>query len=148
MTQQQKDMYMVANSKNFSKTMLPLVQKKLDSIPDDREILLQTVEYRNPITILILSIFFGALGVDRFLLKDVNMGVAKLLTRLAPFISYTVMYSIGLFEDIANINVLIPTILISLIEIANTVLTIIDWCVIKNKTYLYNYNLLMQFEIN
>lgn len=147
MTQQQIDMYVVSNSKKFSKSMLPLVQKKLNSIPDDREILLQTVEYRNPITILILSIFFGTFGVDRFLLKDINMGVAKLLTRLAYSISYTVLYTIGLFEDITDINVLIPTILISLIGLANTVLTIIDWCIIKNKTYLYNYNLLMQFEI-
>ena len=148
MTQQQKDMYVVANSKNFSPSMLPHIQQKLDSIPDDREILLQTLEYKKPLTMLILSIFFGALGVDRFILKDAGMGVAKLVTRLIPILAHSVwLYITYTMGNVTLTNVLIPAIFVELIGLANVVLTIIDWFVIKNKTYLYNYNLLIQFEV-
>lgn len=35
---------------------------------------------KDPGTLLILSILFGTLGVDRFMLGDMGMGILKLLT--------------------------------------------------------------------
>ena len=37
-------------------------------------------EKKDPNTILILSVLFGYLGVDRFMLGDMGMGLLKLLT--------------------------------------------------------------------
>ena len=37
-------------------------------------------DYKDPTTLLIISIFVGQLGVDRFLLGQVGLGVLKLLT--------------------------------------------------------------------
>lgn len=38
-----------------------------------------SVPLKKPTTTLILSIFFGGLGVDRFYIGDVGLGIAKLL---------------------------------------------------------------------
>ena len=38
-----------------------------------------TVPVKNPTTVLLLSIFLGGLGVDRFYIGDTGLGIAKLL---------------------------------------------------------------------
>jgi TM2 domain-containing membrane protein YozV len=38
------------------------------------------VQFTDPTLMLIISIFFGMLGVDRFALGDIGLGVGKLLT--------------------------------------------------------------------
>ena len=40
----------------------------------------QACELKDPTTLLLVSIFLGALGIDRFMLGDTGMGVLKLLT--------------------------------------------------------------------
>lgn len=40
----------------------------------------QGLEYKDPTTMLLISIFLGSIGVDRFMLGDIGMGVLKLLT--------------------------------------------------------------------
>ncbi len=59
--------------------------------------------------LLVISILVGALGIDRFMLGEVGLGVAKLLTA----------GGCGIW-------------------------TIVDWCIITNKTKEYNYNELMK----
>ena len=42
--------------------------------------MVSTVELKDPTTILLVSIFLGSLGIDRFMLGDTGMGILKLLT--------------------------------------------------------------------
>ena len=42
--------------------------------------LLSTVELKDPTTLLLVSLFLGPLGVDRFMIGDVGLGILKLLT--------------------------------------------------------------------
>ena len=42
--------------------------------------LVSTVELKDPTTLLLVSIFLGTLGIDRFMLGDTGMGILKLLT--------------------------------------------------------------------
>ena len=51
----------------------------LDSAPDSCYNTLATVKTHNPVVILLISIFLGGLGIDRFMLGDIGLGVAKLL---------------------------------------------------------------------
>ena len=42
--------------------------------------LASSVELKDPTTLLLVSIFLGSLGIDRFMLGDIGMGILKLLT--------------------------------------------------------------------
>jgi TM2 domain-containing membrane protein YozV len=42
--------------------------------------LVQTMQFKEPTTSLIISIFAGQFGIDRFMIGDTGMGVGKLLT--------------------------------------------------------------------
>lgn len=41
---------------------------------------IRMTQFKDPMTSLILSILVGSLGVDRFYLGDIGLGVGKLLT--------------------------------------------------------------------
>jgi TM2 domain-containing membrane protein YozV len=49
-------------------------------VPEDNLSMLHSSSPHNPTTILIVSIVIGELGVDRFLIGDIGLGIAKLLT--------------------------------------------------------------------
>jgi TM2 domain-containing membrane protein YozV len=42
--------------------------------------MIQMVQFKDPTTALLISIFAGAYGIDRFYIGDTGMGVGKLLT--------------------------------------------------------------------
>lgn len=56
------------------------LRERLSALEDDRFNMLAMVELKDPIMMLIISLLFGTLGIDRFLLGDIGMGVLKLLT--------------------------------------------------------------------
>ena len=47
---------------------------------DNKMVMLSGVEMKDPTTILLVSIFLGSLGIDRFMLGETGMGILKLLT--------------------------------------------------------------------
>ncbi|MBQ9104473.1 MAG: TM2 domain-containing protein [Clostridia bacterium] len=80
MTQDKVDAYIMANAKYFPSESIYLLKEKLSKIPDDKMYLLQSIELKEPTTILLCSLFLGSFGVDRFMLGETGMGVLKLLT--------------------------------------------------------------------
>ncbi len=80
MTQEKLDAFLIANQKYFPPEKMMYLRDKLSSVDDSRLAVLSSVELKDPTTLLIISIFVGSLGVDRFMLGDVGMGVLKLLT--------------------------------------------------------------------
>ena len=80
MDQQKLDMYIMANQKYFPAEKIMYLKEKLASVDDQKFSLLSTIELKDPTTMLLLSLFLGAYGVDRFMLGDTGMGVLKLLT--------------------------------------------------------------------
>lgn len=80
MDSQKVDMYLMANNKFFESYQLPAIRERLLLLDDSKWIMLQTIQFKDPTTILIVSILAGALGIDRFMIGDTGMGIGKLLT--------------------------------------------------------------------
>ena len=77
---QSADLWLAANSNSFPAEKMPMIREQILKLPEDKVALLYSLDLKNPTTILIISIFLGYLGVDRFMLGDTGMGVGKLLT--------------------------------------------------------------------
>ena len=80
MDKQKIDMYIANNAKYFEATALPIIKQKLEKMSDDDYLTVQSLELKDPTILLIISIFLGYLGIDRFMIGDVGVGVLKLLT--------------------------------------------------------------------
>ena len=80
MDAQKVDMYIMTNGKFFPGEKLPLLKSMLEKADDSKLTMMQTVSYKDPTMMLIISILAGNLGIDRFMLGDTGLGVAKLLT--------------------------------------------------------------------
>lgn len=80
MDAQKVDMYLMMNNKYFEEHQLNAIREKLLSLDEDQWNRLQFTQYKDPTTALLISIFAGAYGIDRFYIGDTGMGVGKLLT--------------------------------------------------------------------
>ena len=74
------DMYVMTNQKYLPAEKILFVKEKLKNIDEERFALISSVEFKDPTTILLVSLFLGTFGVDRFMLGETGMGVLKLLT--------------------------------------------------------------------
>jgi TM2 domain-containing membrane protein YozV len=80
MDTQKVDMFMMMNSKYFESYHLIAVREKLLTLDDSKWALVQSVQFKNPDTAIILSFLGGQIGMDRFFIGDTGLGIAKLLT--------------------------------------------------------------------
>jgi TM2 domain-containing membrane protein YozV len=74
------DMFIATMGEKFPSEKLMLMRSQLEKIDDSKYLMIQSLDYKNPTTLLIFSLFLGGLGVDRFMLGQTGLGVAKLLT--------------------------------------------------------------------
>ena len=79
-SQQTISSFLMTQGSNFPQEQIPFIQQQLATVPDEKVIMLMGVDFHNVTLMLILSIFVGSLGVDRFLLGDYVMGALKLIT--------------------------------------------------------------------
>ena len=77
---QKVDLFIMSNQKYFPSEKIFYLRDKLYGLTENKFALLSTIELKDPTTVLLISIFLGSLGIDRFMLKDTGMGVLKLLT--------------------------------------------------------------------
>lgn len=80
MDQNKVDMYIMTNQKYFPAEKIMYLKEKLAAMDESKFTMVSTVELKDPTTILLVSIFLGTLGIDRFMLGDTGMGILKLLT--------------------------------------------------------------------
>ena len=79
-SKQKVDMFIMANKDNFPAEKIPYIQERLMHADDNTINSLSMLSFKNPMTALLLSLFLGCYGVDRFYIGDTGMGVGKLLT--------------------------------------------------------------------
>ncbi|MDO4200053.1 MAG: TM2 domain-containing protein [Clostridia bacterium] len=109
MEKQKIDQFIASNGKYFPTSRVMAIRKKLEEMDDSYVPVIYSVDFKDVNTMVLLSIFLGYLGVDRFMLGETALGVLKLLTA----------GGCGIW-------------------------TIVDWCIITEKTKEYNYEQLMK----
>lgn len=77
---QKLDLYLMSNQKYFPPEKIPFIREKLAALDDSQFVVATAIELKDPTVMLIISIFLGGWGVDRFMMGDIGMGVLKLLT--------------------------------------------------------------------
>src|SRR6056297_2717437 len=80
MEQSKIDLFVSTMNEKFVPNQMMAIRSQLEKLDDSRFALVQSLNYKNPTTLLIISIFLGGLGIDRFMLGQIGLGILKLLT--------------------------------------------------------------------
>ncbi|HEM5989942.1 TPA: TM2 domain-containing protein [Streptococcus suis] len=89
--------YVFSKSSYLPSDKLILLQKELEDLDEGALNALMMVEMRQPVIALILAIFFGEFGIDRFYIGDKRMGSAKLITFGISFVTLFILIGFLLF---------------------------------------------------
>jgi TM2 domain-containing membrane protein YozV len=74
------NMFITMNRKYFNSEEIPAIKERFQRLSNDSWRNVEAVKYKDPTTALVLSIFFGGIGVDRFYIGDIGLGFLKLFT--------------------------------------------------------------------
>ena len=80
MDSQKVDLFLVSNQKYFEPGQILFIKDRLLALEDDKFALICSRDYKDPTMLVHISSFVGSFGIDRFLVGDTGLGVAKLLT--------------------------------------------------------------------
>lgn len=80
MEQQKVDMFIMMNNKYFPESQIPYIRERLLACDESRDNILNVIQYKDPMIALLLSLFCGGFGIDRFYIGDTGLGIGKLVT--------------------------------------------------------------------
>ncbi len=80
MDSQKVDMFIMANGKFFESHHVMQIRDRLLAVDDSKWGMIQTLQFKDPTTSLIVSLLAGSLGIDRFMIGDTGLGIGKLIT--------------------------------------------------------------------
>jgi len=80
MEAQRVDMFIMSNGKYFESYQINGIRERLIALDDSKWAMISSVQLKDPTVSLIVSILAGSLGIDRFLIGDIGMGIGKLIT--------------------------------------------------------------------
>lgn len=80
MDSQKVDLFIISNSKYFESHQLFQIKERLLQMDDNKWAVIQTMQFKDPTISIIISVFLGQLGIDRFIIGDTGLGIGKLLT--------------------------------------------------------------------
>ena len=74
------DQWLAINAKYFPTEQVQYIRQRLEALPEQQLSMLYAISFQDPMMMLIISLFGGSLGIDRFILGQVGLGIGKLLT--------------------------------------------------------------------
>ncbi|MBQ7897484.1 MAG: TM2 domain-containing protein [Clostridia bacterium] len=80
MDAQKVDLFVMTNQKYLPAEKIVFLKQKLIEADESKFALASSIDFKEPTNILLVSLFLGPLGIDRFMLGDTGMGILKLLT--------------------------------------------------------------------
>lgn len=90
MEQDKVDIYMVSHSKFFPANKIQSIRESLLKAEDSKYALVMSLELKDPTVMLLVSIFGGVFGIDRFMIGDIPMGILKLCTEGVCYVLYII----------------------------------------------------------
>lgn len=80
MDTQRIDTFLLTSSKYFPEEQIPFLRERLMQVDEKKLALISTLQFKDPTTSILISVFAGSLGIDRFFIGDTGLGIGKLLT--------------------------------------------------------------------
>lgn len=80
MDPQRVDTFLMLNSRYFEPHHIPAIRERLLAMDEATFLRTMTLNLKDPTIMLIVSLVAGTFAIDRFMVGDVGLGVAKLLT--------------------------------------------------------------------
>ena len=80
--EQRVQRFLMTNAKYFPQMRMEEIRGMLLSLDGQKVSSVECMTFKDPMILLLISIFLGGLGVDRFMLNEIGTGVAKLITCL------------------------------------------------------------------
>ena len=74
------DQWLAINAKYFPAEQVQYIRQRLEALPEQQLAMLYSISFQDPTMMLVISLFGGSLGIDRFILGQVGLGIGKLLT--------------------------------------------------------------------
>ena len=72
--------WLAANRQKFTTQHLAIIHNRMEKMDDDRLMVISAVPLKNPYLMLLVTVLAGIVGVHRFLLDEIGMGIFELLT--------------------------------------------------------------------
>lgn len=86
--------FLISNQGNISSEYIPIIKEKLEAMDDNRSFALMSIDLKSPFVALMLSIFLGSCGIDRFYIGDNTNGMIKFM--IGGFIFVTGFFTFGI----------------------------------------------------
>ena len=71
------DQWITINAKYFPTEQVQYIRQRLEALPEQQLSMLYSISFQDPTMLLIISLLGGTLGIDRFLLGQIGLGVGK-----------------------------------------------------------------------
>ena len=91
--------FLMNNKKYLPENRIPKLRERMLALNEDQLQSIECTSFKDPTLLLIISFLVGAFGVDRFILGDVGLGVAKLLITILtiPIFFFTFIFLGGIW---------------------------------------------------
>jgi len=98
MEKNNKFQVMMMMKDKMDSNQLVIIDQRLDTVADEAVQSIMLTKTYDKVTTVLLSIFLGGLGVDRFYLKDTKLGIAKLVANISAAMVFFVGYITLIFS--------------------------------------------------
>ena len=92
------DIFILNKSSLFPSALVPYIRERLLVIDDESWQRLSTMQFRNPMIALLLSIGCGTYGADRFYTGQYLLGIFKLITTVT-FLAIVIIHTVWSIEN-------------------------------------------------
>ncbi|WP_158612459.1 TM2 domain-containing protein [Leptotrichia sp. OH3620_COT-345] len=72
--------FLMAHSNNLPSDKIYMLKERIRKLPKENADRLQFISLKNASTMILISIFLGQWGIDRFMLGETGLGILKFLT--------------------------------------------------------------------